>query len=138
MTEDEKKAAIRRNHAIMLLIFCFVALIGLRLMNIQSQSPEYDEIWTVQHYVNVPVGRILSDVATPNNHVLNSLGIKFFSSFVPHTVLAMRLPALLAFAGLFFLLLLAVLRLFANPAARGALLGAVLTLIRERKGGREP
>ena len=126
MTEEERKLAVRRNRVIMLIMLAFVALIGLRIMNIQTQSPEYDEIWTVQHYVNIPAGRILSDVATPNNHVLNSLGIKFFSSFIPNTVLAMRLPALLAFAGLFFLLLRAALKLYANPAARGALLGAVL------------
>ena len=126
MTEEERKLAVRRNRVVMLVLLAFVALIGLRIMNIQTQSPEYDEIWTVQHYVNVPVGRILSDVATPNNHVLNSLGIKFFSSFISNTVLAMRLPALLAFAGLFFLLLRAALKLYANPAARGALLGAVL------------
>ena len=126
MTEDEKKAAIRRNRAIMLLMFCFVALIGLRLMNIQSQSPEYDEIWTVQHYVSIPVGRILSDVATPNNHVLNSLGIKFFSGWVPNLVVAMRLPALLAFAGLFLLLLRAVLKLYQDKSARGAVMAAVL------------
>ena len=105
MTEEEKKLAVRRNRVIMLIMFSFVALIGLRLMNIQTQSPEYDEIWTVQHYVSAPVGRIFTDVATPNNHVLNSLGIKFFSSFIPNTVLSMRLPALLAFAGLFILLL---------------------------------
>ena len=126
MTEDEKKAAIRRNRAIMLLMFCFVALIGLRLRNIQSQSPEYDEIWTVQHYVSIPVGRILSDVATPNNHVLNSLGIKFFSGWIPNLVVAMRLPALLAFAGLFLLLLRAVLKLYRDKAARGAVMAAVL------------
>ena len=126
MTEDEKKAAIRRNRAIMLLMFCFVALIGLRLMNIQSQSPEYDEIWTVQHYVSIPVGRILSDVATPNNHVLNSLGIKFFSGWIPNLVVAMRLPALLAFAGLFLLLLRAVLKLYRDKAARGAVMAAIL------------
>ena len=126
MTEDEKKAAIRRNRVIMLLMFCFVALIGLRLMNIQSQSPEYDEIWTVQHYVDIPVGRILTDVATPNNHVLNSLGIKFFTGWIPNMVFAMRLPALLAFAGLFLLLLRASLKLFRNKAARGAVMAAVL------------
>ena len=126
MTEDEKKAAIRRNRAIMLLLFCFVAMIGLRLMNIQSQSPEYDEIWTVLHYVDIPVGRILSDVATPNNHVLNSLGIKFFSGWIPNQVVAMRLPALLAFAGLFLLLLRAVLKLYRDKSVRGAVMAAVL------------
>ena len=126
MTEDEKKIAIRRNRAIMLLLFCFVAMIGLRLMNIQSQSPEYDEIWTVLHYVDIPVGRILSDVATPNNHVLNSLGIKFFSGWIPNQVVAMRLPALLAFAGLFLLLLRAVLKLYRDKSVRGAVMAAVL------------
>ena len=127
MTEEEKKLAVRRNRVIMLIMLSFIALIGLRIMNIKSHSPEYEEIWTVQHYVKIPVGRILSDVATPNNHVLNSLGIKFFSSWMSSDlVMAMRLPALLAFAGLFFLLLRAVLKMFAYPAARGAVLAAVL------------
>ena len=37
-----------------LLIFAVAAM--LRFQNIFS-AVEYDEIWTVQHYVNVPVGR---------------------------------------------------------------------------------
>ena len=82
---------------IVLIMFSFIALTGLRLMNIQPPSPEYDEIWTVQHYVPATAGHIFTDVATPNNHVLNSLGIKFFSSFIPNTVLSMRLPGLCFF-----------------------------------------
>ncbi|MBO4649281.1 MAG: hypothetical protein J5806_14120 [Lentisphaeria bacterium] len=126
MTEDEKQIAVRRNRLIMLVMFCFIALIGIRIINIQTHSPEYDEIWTVRHYVNQPVGKILTDVTTPNNHVLNSLGIKFFYAWVPHKVLAMRLPALLGFAGLFFLLLFATLKLLRNKAARGVVLAVVL------------
>ena len=126
MTEEEKAIAVRRNRVVVLILFCFVVLIGLRIMNIQSQSPEYDEIWTVRHYVNIPVSRILSDVATPNNHVLNSLGIKFFSAWVPNLVFAMRLPALLGFAGLFILLLRGVLKLFRGKTARGCVMAAVL------------
>ena len=87
-----------------LILAGFAVLIGFRIIHIFSHSPEYDEIWTVQHYVNLPTGRILSDVATPNNHVLNSLGIKFFRCFDLNPVLSMRLPALLGFAGLFLLL----------------------------------
>ena len=44
MTEEEKKLAVRRNQVIMLIMLSFIALIGLRIMNIKSQSPEYDEI----------------------------------------------------------------------------------------------
>ena len=126
MTEDEKQTAVRRNRLIMLVMFCFIALMGIRIINIQSHSPEYDEIWTFLHYVDQPVGKILTSVTEPNNHVLNSLGIKFFTAWVPHKVFAMRLPALLGFAGLFFLLLLAALKLLRNKAARGAVLAVVL------------
>ena len=125
-TTEEQKRQMRRNRLVMLVMFCFVALIGLRVMNIQSHSPEYDEIWTVQHYVGLPVAEILSDVATPNNHVLNTLAIKFFSAWVPNFNFAMRLPALLGLAGLFVILLRATLLLLKNKAARGSVLAVVL------------
>lgn len=125
-TTEEQKRQMRRNRLVMLVMFCFVALIGLRIVNIQSHSPEYDEIWTVQHYVSLPVSAILSDVATPNNHVLNTLAIKFFSSWIPNFNFAMRLPALLGLAGLFAVLLRATLLLLKNKAARGSVLAVVL------------
>ena len=124
--EDDKPAMTRRNRTVLLIVGCFAVLIGMRIMNILSRSPEYDEIWTVHHYVNASAARILSDVATPNNHVLNSLGIRFFTSWISHTVFAMRLPALLGFAGLSVLLLRCTLILLRNKAARGAVLAAVL------------
>ena len=109
------------------IVFCiFAVLTGVRVINIFSHSPEYDEIWTCEHYVGKPVMKILTDVATPNNHVLNSLGIKFFSGVIRDAVFAMRLPSLLAFAGLFLLLLRAVLKFFHEWTVRGMVLAAIL------------
>ena len=122
----ETPAGNRPKRDLLLFGCAFALLIGLRIVHILTRSPEYDEIWTLAHYVQIPVAQIFSDVATPNNHVLNSLGIKFFASWVPNIVLAMRLPALLAFAGLGILLYRAVRQLLTENAARFTVLALVL------------
>ena len=104
-------------------IVLFAVLAAVRVMNILWNTPEYDEIWTVQHYRNIPLPTVFSDVSTPNNHVLNTLGIRLFLSVVPNHNFAMRLTALLGFCGLFVILLRAALMLKHNVAR-----GAVLTL----------
>ena len=104
----------------------FVVLTALRVQAILRQTPEYDEIWTVQHYVNLPVPAILTDVSVPNNHVLNTLCIKSCARLIPNRHLAMRFPALLGFCGLCLLLLMGVLTHLKTNAARGAVLAFVL------------
>lgn len=101
-------------------------LIAVRVLNILNNAPEYDELWTVQHYLNLPAAEVVSDVATPNNHVLNTLGIKLFSGIIPNRNLAMRMTSLLGFCGLCVVLLLAVTRFLKTDAARGIVLAAVL------------
>ena len=81
----------RRNLFILASCILFALLASIRVLNIWSNTPEYDEIWTVQHYRNLPVPAVFSDVATPNNHVLNTLGIKFFLTLMPHHNFAVRL-----------------------------------------------
>ena len=117
-----------RRRDLFLLICCvlFALLASIRVLNIWSNTPEYDEIWTVRNYRNLPVSAVFTDVSTPNNHVLNTLGIKFFLTLMPHHNFAVRLTALLGFCGLFATLLRAVLLLLKNDTARAAVLTAVL------------
>jgi len=104
----------------------FLMLISVRVLNILNNAPEYDELWTVQHYLDLPTAKVLSDVATPNNHVLNTLGIKLFSGIIPNRNLAMRMTSLLGFCGLCIVLFHAVMRFLKTDAARGIVLAAVL------------
>ena len=45
----------RRNLFILVCCVLFALLPSIRVLNIWSNTPEYDEIWTVQHYRNLPV-----------------------------------------------------------------------------------
>ncbi len=125
-SDRSRQDARRRNLFILVCCILFVLLTLIRILNIWSNTPEYDEIWTVQHYRNLPVPAVFSDVSTPNNHVLNTLGIKFFLTLMPHHNFAVRLTALLGFCGLFAILLRAVLLLLKNDTVRAAVLTAVL------------
>ncbi len=117
-----------RRRRLFVLVCCilFALLAAVRLLNIWSNTPEYDEIWTVQHYKDLPVSDVFSDVSTPNNHVLNTLGIKFFLFLLPHHNLSVRLTAFLGFCGLFLILLRALLLLLKHDTARSAVLTVVL------------
>ncbi len=115
-----------RNLFLLACILLFMLLAAVRVLNTWSNTPEYDEIWTVQHYRDLPVLSVLSDVSAPNNHVLNTLGIKFFLSVLPQHNFTVRLTALLGFCGLFIILLRAVLLLLENNTVRSAVLTIVL------------
>ena len=116
----------RQRRLIIIGMTVFLMLIAGRVLNILNNAPEYDELWTVQHYLDLPTAEVFSDVATPNNHVLNTLGIKLFSGFIPNRNLAMRMTSLLGFSGLCIVLILAVTRFLKTDAARGIVLAAVL------------
>ena len=126
--KPDPQASRRRKLFVFVCFSVFAFLTVIRVMNILGKAPEYDEIWTVQHYMNIPVRSVFSDVSTPNNHVLNTLGIRFFLSAIPYNnhKLAMRMTALLAYCGLFLVLLRASLLLLKNDAARGGVLIVVL------------
>ena len=68
----------------------------LRISGLQSRNLEYDEIWTFANYVKLPLGEMFTELATPNNHPLNSLFIKWFSMSELPQLLQIRLPVLLA------------------------------------------
>lgn len=126
--KPDPQALRRRKLFLLVCLAVFAFLTVIRVMNILEKAPEYDEIWTVQHYRNIPVRAVFSDVSTPNNHVLNTLGVRFFLSAIPYNNrnLAMRMTALLAYCGLFLVLLRASLLLLKNDAARGGVLIVVL------------
>lgn len=80
--------------AICLLIFAFG--VYLRMDGIQYRSLEYDEIWTLGNYVTASDSRIFTDVATPNNHPLNSFLIKYSIAAFGLENWTVRLPSLIA------------------------------------------
>ncbi len=49
---------------------------GLRLSGLWN-ALEYDEIWSLEGYTGKPCLEILTDLALPNNHPLNSLWLKY-------------------------------------------------------------
>ena len=61
-----------------------------------SAGLEYDEIWTFQHYSSGSLHKIFTDLATPNNHPLNSLLIKWCACFFSSPAVVLRLSAFLA------------------------------------------
>ncbi len=77
-----------------LFLLLTAAGIALRITEL-GRSLEYDEIWTLEHYVFAPVRVIFTDLSVPNNHPVHSLAIKAaFAVFEPN-ILTLRLPALL-------------------------------------------
>ncbi len=75
----------------------FVLLLGV-LIRFAAFTPglEYDEIWTFQHYASGSLHKIFTDLATPNNHPLNSLLIKWCACFFSSPTVVLRLSAFLA------------------------------------------
>lgn len=115
-----------QNKIFLILGLFFLFLVYTACQNMLTRSPEYDEIWTLRNYAALPAGKILSDVATPNNHVLNTLGIKWFGNIFGLGPFTLRLPALLGFAGLFLILLRTSERFLKNPALKILLTAGVL------------
>ena len=76
MSEKMKKYLLDNRYlvlaaAILLAAFC------LRL-NMFFAPMEYDEIWTLENFSARPIPQILTDLATPNNHPLNTLFVKLW------------------------------------------------------------
>ena len=58
---------------------------------------EYDEIWSLQNYAPLSLGKILTDLGLPNNHPLNSLWLKCVAGSDSRPIL--RLHSVLAGVG---------------------------------------
>lgn len=111
-----------------IILFLILILLGVvRIINAVSISAEYDELWSLYNYVKLTVPEIFRDVATPNNHVLNTLGMKLFTSGGKNlSMLTMRLPSILSFLGLGTVLILACVRYLKSIYMQFACVLAVL------------
>ncbi|MBR2426921.1 MAG: glycosyltransferase family 39 protein [Lentisphaeria bacterium] len=87
-----------------LTIILLAAGLLLRIKSFAYGSLEYDEIWTLIHYVPGPWLNIFTDLATPNNHPLHTLLAKISLGIFGESTATLRLPALLAGCGLIPLL----------------------------------
>lgn len=77
MIEQLKNLWAEKKYRILFYAILLAALV-MRLMMFLGPL-EFDEIWSLG-YVDKPVGTILTDLATPNNHPLNSLFMKMWLS----------------------------------------------------------
>jgi len=86
------------NRFLPLVLMAVVTCAGayLRLAGAITRGLEYDEIWTVQHYVPLDLKGIFTELATPNNHPFSSLLIKWSLGTFGSHFLALRLPCLVA------------------------------------------
>lgn len=84
----------------------------------------YDEVFTLTHYVRAPLGQVLTDFSSLNNHMFYSLQAKASVALLGESAWAMRLPAMLFGIGS-LVLLWAMAR---APAGRVATLFAVFLM----------
>ncbi|MBR7131619.1 MAG: glycosyltransferase family 39 protein [Lentisphaeria bacterium] len=77
---DKKRELLFLTGILVAAVICRGLLLGRDL--------EYDEIWSLMNYSQLPVGKIFTDLATPNNHPLNTVLIKllWFSRDYPWTI----------------------------------------------------
>jgi len=117
---------LKRHPAEALTAAFFLLLVLLGAVNVVQRGPDYDELWTLEHFVPQSVTRILTDVATPNNHVWNTLGIKLVFQATGFSLAAARLPALTGYFLLGILVFYAAFRLLRSVPARVLFPAAVL------------
>lgn len=84
----------------------------------------YDEVFTLTHYVRAPLGQVLTDFSSLNNHMFYSLQAKASVALLGESAWTMRLPAMLFGIGSLVLLW----ALARAPAGRAATLFAVFLM----------
>ncbi|MBR2510137.1 MAG: glycosyltransferase family 39 protein [Lentisphaeria bacterium] len=91
------------NRKMVNLISLCIAAAGclFRILEVDTRSLEYDEIWTLQNYFKCSFSEIFTRLETPNNHPLHTLCAKTVCGIVGEKYWVMRLPALLS--GVFLL-----------------------------------
>ncbi len=92
----------KRKRIALLITFGFLlAGIALRANGKLQRSLEYDEIWTLEHYVKADsIRTILTDMSLPNNHVFSSLCIRLSVALFGDDFMWVRLPSLLSGIGI--------------------------------------
>lgn len=74
-----------------------IVAVGVVLRGIMLFEPiTYDEAFTYTYFATRPLYIILSDYSYPNNHVLNTILIKLFTSVLGVGKITIRLPAFIA------------------------------------------
>lgn len=76
---EEFKAYLLKNKYRLMLAAILLAAFAVRI-NTFFATLQYDEIWTIRYFSDASVWKILTDLATPNNHPLNSLFVKLWRS----------------------------------------------------------
>lgn len=105
------------------LAFILVVAIAARILGLDA-GLWYDEIFTLTQYVRAPLGQLLTDFSSLNNHMFYSLQAKAAVAILGESAWVLRLPAMLF--GLGSLVLVWVIG--RGPAGRIAALFAVLLL----------
>lgn len=72
---DREKFSPPAKSAMLLLLAALLRALQL------SVELQYDEIWTLLNFTDLNVFQILTDLSLPNNHPLNTLVLKFLSTF---------------------------------------------------------
>jgi mannosyltransferase len=75
--------------AAILVLAAVVRIVGL------DMGLWYDEIFTLTHYVRAPLGQVLTDFSSLNNHMFYSLQAKASVALLGESAWALRLPAML-------------------------------------------
>ena len=88
---------------------------------------QYDELWTWQFYANGSFAKIFQDLATPNNHPLNSLLMKWSLFLAEPSALTFRWSAYLA--GLGCMALMIPLAMFFTRSRAGTLAALFLLAV---------
>ena len=107
---EEKFSCFARKHPLFFIFFLLLLVLAF-LFRIAplGRTPEYDEVYTMTHFVPLSVWKIFTEVATPNNHMLHTLFVKLVRA--PGSdfhYLSLRLPS--AIAGTLSILLLLLFR----------------------------
>lgn len=73
-----------------------------RVLEFDTRSLEYDEIWTMTHYFKCSFSEIFTELETPNNHPLHTFIAQKICSVFGEENWALRLTALFSGIGLLF------------------------------------
>lgn len=86
------------NKKLLNIILASVVIVGymFRILEVNTRSLEYDEIWTLQHYFKCSFTEIFTNLETPNNHPLHTLCAKKLYGIFGEKSWALRLPALIS------------------------------------------
>ena len=90
--DHAKRTSKGHKQMVLLIITVGVVLRGIMLF----EPITYDEAFTYTYFATRPLYIILSDHSYPNNHVLNTILIKLFTSIVGVGNITIRLPAFVA------------------------------------------